>query len=359
MATETLKILMFDAAYPPPVIGGKEKQAHLLAKTLVGKGHVVHALSYKHNNNNSETVDGVKVSRVVNNILSPVFFIVYLIKKRLSFNILHIHTPSRIGKLVAFLGAMLGYKVFFKFPNEKMLDKLSIFQMFSWRILFKFTHLFIALEIGTVKKLRSLNVKEKKIFRVANGVEMYSKIKPKVEKKVNLVFVGRLVEQKRCDITIAACSVLAKKGYDFNIKIVGDGPLLTSLEKQVVALGIEGKVIFLGHINKVIDILKEADVIISSSSNEGMANVLLEAISIGLPIVSTDVGSARYQVGRFGSQFLCKVSSPECLADNLIKLIDNVDLYLEYSDFLHKRGKELFSIEQVANEYIKKYKQVS
>ena len=66
MLTEVahVSVLMFDAAYPPPVIGGKEKQAHLLARALLTKGIHVQALSYEHNGNTTEKYGDILVQRV-------------------------------------------------------------------------------------------------------------------------------------------------------------------------------------------------------------------------------------------------------------------------------------------------------
>ena len=69
-----LKIVMFDAAYPPPIIGGKEKQAHLLANELKRKGMNVCVLSYEHNGNHTQLHDEIKVYRVKKGAMTPFLF---------------------------------------------------------------------------------------------------------------------------------------------------------------------------------------------------------------------------------------------------------------------------------------------
>ena len=129
-----LKIVMFDAAYPPPIVGGKEKQVHLLANELKMQGIDVCALSYEHNGNHTQLYDDIKVYRVKKGAMAPFLFLLRLIYLRVNFKILHIHTPSRIGHIIAFMGFILGYRVVFKFPNEKMLNNLSVASIYCWRI---------------------------------------------------------------------------------------------------------------------------------------------------------------------------------------------------------------------------------
>ena len=90
-----------------------------------------------------------------------------------------------------------------------------------------------------------------------------------------------------------------------------------------------------------------------------MSNVLLEAVSIGLPIVATDVGAVGYILGDFASQFLCNPLNQEDLASKIEYLALNFETRKMYGKYLHDRGKKLFSIEQVALNYREKYHEIS
>lgn len=350
---------MFEAAFPPPVIGGKEKQAILLAKRLVSKGIDVDALSYIHNNNKSEVVEGVNIVRFASGLLLPAQLFIALFRRRFIFKILHIHTPSRVGKLVALFGFILGYKVIFKFPNEKMLDGLNVFDRVSWWGLFKIVDTFVVLEEGTREKLLDFKVPVRKVFYIYNGVEISDKkINENDGGGVKLIFVGRLEEQKKCDVLIKAASILKNRQLDFNLLIVGDGSLREDLEKLVERLSLNDVVQFSGYQENTLSYMKDADILILPSDNEGMSNVLLEAISIGLPIIVTDVGSSRIQVGSFGEQFLCPVNNSDCLADKIYNLSLNEALRDSYGEYLYERAKSLFSIEAITDKYIERYKEL-
>lgn len=354
-----LKIIMFDAAFPPPVVGGKEKQAFLLAKRLVAKGINVDALSYRHNSNTSEKLEGINIHRVNPGISSLPPLILHLIKSRTKAKILHIHTPSKIGKILTFIGFALGYKIVFKFPGQDIINDNNFSSKILWYTMFKTVSLFVVLEDNTYQKLTSLSINKNKIFYVHNGVEMHKNKKTiQYDKKINLIFIGRLVPIKLCDQMIYACSLLHKKGIDFKLTIVGDGPLTQDLIDLTKELQLENHVFFEGHKSNTISYMEKSDILILPSLSEGMSNVLLEAISVGLPIVATNVGSASTQVGTFGKQFLCDPYKPESLAEKIIILTNDPKLREKYGSYLYNRGCEMFSIEAVTNKYISKYKEL-
>ena len=171
--TNQLKILFFDAAYPPPIVGGKEKQAHLLATELHRNGIDVCALSYEHNGNHTQLHDAIQVFRVKKNIIAPLLFLMRLICLRVEYKILHIHTPSRIGHIIAFFGFILGYRVVFKFINEDLLEDLTPLENCYWRITIWLADLLVVLEEKTYKTLiLSWRVDKEKIFQAHNGVEV-------------------------------------------------------------------------------------------------------------------------------------------------------------------------------------------
>ncbi|WP_028573682.1 glycosyltransferase family 4 protein [Desulfonatronovibrio hydrogenovorans] len=359
MKSKEISILMFDAAYPPPILGGKEKQAHLLAKELSRQGVDCKALSYKHSGNSSEDHEGILVDRVSPGIWAVPNLFLRLVALRRKFKILHIHTPSRIGKIMVLLGFLLGYRIVFKFPNEHLLNSKHFIDRTVWTMLCWLVDLCVVLEEDTKNKLIDKGVNKKNIFFVANGVEM-SQCKgiSESKKQIELIYVGRLVPQKACDQLIKACKILRKKNINFSLKIIGDGPLKNEMVHLVYDLNLGEQVYFVGYSNNPLAYMERSDILVLPSLHEGMPNALLEAISIGLPIVSTDVGAVRKQVGSFGEQFLCKPDDPECLAEKIYLLAGDPFLRKEYSKYLYKRGGEMFSIQAIAKQYIEKYKKL-
>lgn len=354
-----MRVLMFDAGYPPPVVGGKEKQAHLLASALALDGLRVEALSYKHNGNSSSLHENIFVERVAKNAFSSLFVLLKIFQKRKYFDILHIHTPSKVGKILAIFGKLFGYRVVFKFTSSNLLDDCSIVDKLLWHFLFKHVNSFVVLEEKTQKKLIIQAVSEDKIFTVPNGVVMQERRECKNARYIKILFIARLIADKKCEDAIRACALLNNDKNNIRAKlyIVGDGDQSEYLHQLVAEDGLSHVVEFLGYREDTINLMQQSDVLVSTSAREGMSNVILEAMSVGLPVVSTDVGAAKYQLGVYAKKFLCPVGNPREIAERLRCLYDE-NIAKEYGEYLHQRCKDKFSIESVALKYIKKYQEI-
>lgn len=108
--------------------------------------------------------------------------------------------------------------------------------------------------------------------------------------EVVLLSLGRLSEQKNHRLLLDALQQI--KARDFTCLVAGSGPLEAELKALAASYGLEHKVRFLGHRTDVSSLLNSADVLVQSSVFEGFPNVFIEAASVGLPIVATDVGSS-------------------------------------------------------------------
>lgn len=124
-----------------------------------------------------------------------------------------------------------------------------------------------------------------------------------------LVSVGGLVERKGMHRVIASLPGLLSRHPELHYVIVGggspEGDMRTELDIQVSQLGLAGRVHFLGALppDELKWPLSASDVFVLSTRNEGWANVFLEAMACGLPVISTDVGGnaevvCREELGR-------------------------------------------------------------
>jgi glycosyltransferase involved in cell wall biosynthesis len=114
-----------------------------------------------------------------------------------------------------------------------------------------------------------------------------------------LIFAGRLVAQKRPERFIEIVRGLKARGLGFEAWIVGDGPLTPKIERAIRHAGLQGTVRLLGTrpADEVPALLAAGDVLVLPSLNEGIALILFEAMALGLPVVSADVGGQRELVG--------------------------------------------------------------
>lgn len=101
-----------------------------------------------------------------------------------------------------------------------------------------------------------------------------------------LVAAGRLVRQKNFSLLLRAFATAARP--DDQLMILGEGPQRKKLLRLAAKLGIEDRVRMPGHVASVRDVLRSADLFVSSSNFEGLPGVVVEALAAGVPIVATD-----------------------------------------------------------------------
>ncbi|OTP75946.1 glycosyltransferase [Caballeronia sordidicola] len=131
--------------------------------------------------------------------------------------------------------------------------------------------------------------------------------------------VGRLVRQKGLDVLITAFSLVRKDNHKAQLVIVGEGPDRGALEEQIAQLGLNGSVTLRGFSRNIADEYKRADLFVCSSRAEGFGNVIVEALSFGLPVVSTACKHGPEEIlegGRYGT--LVPVGDPISLSAAIV-----------------------------------------
>lgn len=131
---------------------------------------------------------------------------------------------------------------------------------------------------------------------IPNGVDTET-YKPDISKrnrgKVRILTAGRLSEQKGIEFLLKALSLLKKKGLngEYFLEIVGDGPLREPLEQLKQNLSLGSNVTFSGWVARkdMPERYQSADIFVLPSLDEGMPNVILEAMASGLPVIATDI----------------------------------------------------------------------
>jgi glycosyltransferase involved in cell wall biosynthesis len=132
--------------------------------------------------------------------------------------------------------------------------------------------------------------------------------------------VGRLVPVKGHECLLSAMKIFLERVSDAKLILVGDGPLREQLVRLASLLGIDKQVIFMGHQDKVYDLINAMDVFVLPSLHEGMPMVLLEALFLGRPVVASRVGGIPEVIGHGDGGVLIDPGNPEELAQNLSSL---------------------------------------
>ncbi|MFD2514252.1 glycosyltransferase [Pontibacter locisalis] len=110
---------------------------------------------------------------------------------------------------------------------------------------------------------------------------------PEVIEKPYMVSVGRLDINKGFE-QLMECFAEANFKTDYSLYILGSGPMEERLNKKISELGLEKKVKLLGFVKYPQTIIKNAEVLILNSNFESFGNVLVEALALGVPVISND-----------------------------------------------------------------------
>lgn len=166
---------------------------------------------------------------------------------------------------------------------------------------------------------------------IPNPVVSISKINisPFVERHNVINILGRLdIFQKRHDVMIDAFLKFKNKYSDFKLVFYGDGPDKDKMQKQINRLGLSSSVIFGGITNKPDVIMSQSKMFILTSDFEGIPNSLIEAMSLGLPCISTDCrpGGARLLIDDENNGFVVPQGDSDAIADRMSWYMDHPDI---------------------------------
>jgi len=169
-----------------------------------------------------------------------------------------------------------------------------------------------------------------------------------------LLSVGRLTEKKGFPYLVSACRGLKDRGYDFSCHIVGEGPLRQQIETQIALLELEDTITLCGAIPHR-DVIKEYEqatlfvlpcITARDGDRDGIPNVLIEAMAMQLPVVSTRHSGIPELVEDRVSGWLVPPNNEDALTDTLARLIDNPDLCTLLGRHGRQKVQEDFDVER-------------
>lgn len=140
--------------------------------------------------------------------------------------------------------------------------------------------------------LNNWSIASNKSIVIYNPVstEVERELKPWIAtgKKDQILYVGRLAEEKRVDILIRSFAILRKEFPPLSLVILGEGVLEAQLKQLCVDLGVSHEVQFFGFQDNPIKFYQESKVTALPSFSEGFPNVLIESLTLGTPVVAFD-----------------------------------------------------------------------
>lgn len=170
-----------------------------------------------------------------------------------------------------------------------------------------------------------------------------------------ILCVARFTPQKGLDIFLKACKILKEKGIDFQAKIVGEGPLKSLLQKEIVDLDLEDRVFLLDIMpqSELNHLYAESYLCVLPSLEEGFGLVLVEAQLCKRPVVGTRSGGITDIIQDGKSGLLVSPKDHLSLASAMERILTDEKLAFRLAEDGYQSAKAKFSPQAVLEQYLK------
>ncbi|HIA14132.1 MAG TPA: glycosyltransferase family 1 protein [Nitrospirales bacterium] len=371
-----LRVLMISSQYPP-IMGGAERQAQLLAQALVRKGCHVEILTQSlERRTGSSHEDGVLVHRSIQTLKKgKIFGLTYLMSSFWSLLCLRfqcdvIHCQSLY--LDSCVAALMGKPVLGMMAGDRDLHRMQqMVGAFIWMGLIRRLSGFVAISDPIEKKLLAVGVSSDKIYRLPNGVDMTGFVPVCKQEKVGLrtrlqipvdasvaIFCGRLAPEKNLKNLLHVWAGVTKQLSKAHLLLVGSGPEHAELERVARQLGLLEQVHFLGQKNDVLPYLQASDFFVLPSLREGCPNALLEAMAVGLPCVATRVGAIPELIDSGRNGILIDLNEVSATVRAIVQLVEDPEKAFRLGQAARDTVKERCSMDHIADQFIQIYKEL-
>lgn len=329
--------------------GGAERVVSLLANRMAGMGHRVEIVCLKFDDVYYQTREDVKVTIAIRECPGNLLKRLIWLRKHVKSSGTEVCIAFTEGVYCATIAAMLGTRI--PVIASERLDPAS-FSMLR-KGLRKVLLPFVDWMVVQTEHIRStystaLQRRTSVIFNPVNE-KVYS-LESSVRDNV-VISVARLFPQKNQRMLIKAFAKATVDFSDWKLVIYGEGPLRDSLESMVESLNLKGRVLLPGRSERIIEELNKAGVFALSSDYEGMSNAMIEAVCVGLPVVSTRVSGTESLIKEGKNGFVVDCGDVEAMAIVLRRLMGDEELR-------KKMGKESkamadkFRIEVIVEEWL-------
>jgi glycosyltransferase involved in cell wall biosynthesis len=374
-----MNLLLINYEYPP-IGGGAATATYHTAHELAKQGHQVIVLSANYQKLSGWIEEeGVKVYRCkalrkfadhsslleqLSFVISAAFILPRLLKKyAIEGTIIYFSLPDgplglwgKILKKTPYVISLRGGDV----PGvETSIKGLHYFLTPIRRLILKHSLAIVANSQGL--KQASQQIDFFPVVVIPNGVDI-DFFRPNAHNSpgFRFLFVGRFHQQKNLFFTLEQLEQLRKNtDLPFEFHIVGDGPLKNSLQAYANQLNLNSIIKWHGWLerSKILELYQHSDCLLNLSLYEGMPNVVLEAMSCGLPIIASKVigNDAVVQHGKTG--YLVDLKNTSQLQEILLSLLDNPKLAKQLGHTGRDWVVKAFSWANVAKEYVQLFSQ--
>ncbi|UCG15696.1 MAG: glycosyltransferase [Phycisphaerales bacterium] len=168
--------------------------------------------------------------------------------------------------------------------------------------------------------------------------------------------IGSMTPVKDHATLLNAVRVCRGAGAKLRVLLVGDGPLMGELRTQVRRDDLEAFVLFPGRRDDTPDLLGAMDVYVSSSRSEGMSNAVLEAMSVGLAVVATDVGDNARLLKRDRTGAIVPLRDSAALARAIMDLVNKTDQRRQWGTRARQLVLDHYTFGRTVERYLSLYR---
>ena len=286
----------------PPHFGGVGVHIHTLSKELVNQGHEVYVITYPHSD--LKDIDGIHVIGTSGINIPGIRGLMFKrnakkalenLLKEVDIDIIHGHYLFPAGAAAVEVGSKHKIKTYVTAHGSDMFEmykKQSFMRPFIKKVLKKADVVF-AVSNALKQEILATGVEniESKTRLYWNSVDIdkFSSDNKNIlegHSKPIVLFVGNIIKRKNVNLIIEAKK---QSNEDYELVIVGDGPLKKDLEEKVKNENISD-VKFLGSRSDVENIIPGCEVLVLPSFSESFGLVLIEALACGKPVIGSNVG---------------------------------------------------------------------
>jgi glycosyltransferase involved in cell wall biosynthesis len=198
----------------------------------------------------------------------------------------------------------------------------------------------------------------RQLYVVRNGIDLqqFQAIPLSTAGRTRILGVGSLLPVKRWDRLLEAVRSLKRRGLDFLVRIVGDGPLRKTLKRQAQAFSVTDCVEFMGHRDDIPHLLAHATFLVHTSDSEGCPNVVMEAMACGRAVLATDVGDVPSLIDHQKTGFVVPRGDDAALIEQMASLIADRELCRRMGKASQIKAQREFGLDHLVSETLAVYR---
>ncbi|MCZ7392768.1 MAG: glycosyltransferase family 4 protein [Candidatus Methanoperedens sp.] len=344
-----------------------ERHVQEISEELVKNGFVVEVICTDPTGrlNKNEVINGVKVTRLNSIAPGDAYYFspqIYFYLKELDCDVIHAHNYHSFTSLFAALAKK--NRRFYFTPHTFGFTK--IFPRNIFHMLYKPFGAFIfysADKIISISRIeqewlkKTFQIAEEKLFYIPLPIDTgLARTRKERKKRVKIIFIGRLSEEKNVDVLISAFEIVKHRRPECELYIIGDGPLreyMENLSKDIK------DIYFLGrqtHDN-VLKFLDDADIFVLPSKFEVSPISILEAMVRSVPVITTPVGELPHVLEDGKTCLFTKINDVNDLAMRILVLVEDKFFAKRIAESGRDFVKEKHDINKIIDSYVKLYTQ--